>query len=189
MDSSFDGLIPLSYDLIMVDPPWAYITRTKNGERKSAQAKYRCMNLEDIKALRVGQLARGDALLWLWATHPMIPQALEVLSCWGFRYVTSGVWVKTTVNDKLAFGTGYTLRSASEPFLIGKIGRPETSNDVRTVIIAQKRAHSRKPDEAYTAAEQLACGALKKADIFSRETRDGWDAWGDEAGMFDMTND
>lgn len=185
MDWPFDPLRPLSYDLVMADPPWRFENWSKAGERKNASAQYDCMPLNDIKVLPVGQLARDNCLLWLWATHPMLREALEVMEAWGFTYVTSGVWVKTTVKGKIAFGTGYTLRSASEPFLIGRFGAPRIARNQRTVLMAPIREHSRKPDEAYVAAEALAINALRRADLFSRENRPGWDAWGNEAGKFD----
>jgi N6-adenosine-specific RNA methylase IME4 len=185
MNWPFGDLQPFGFDLLMVDPPWAFALRSEKGEGKSAQAQYACMPLDAIKALPVAQLARGDAFLWLWATNPMLPQALEVMAAWGFTFSTSGTWVKTTTGGKLAFGTGYVLRSASEPFLIGKFGRPRAGRSVRSVIMAPVREHSRKPDEAYAAAEALAPDALRRADLFSRESRPGWNAWGHEAGRFD----
>lgn len=181
----FDPLPPLSFDLIMADPPWCFALRSEAGAVKSADAHYATMPLEAIKTLPVGHLARGHALLWLWATHPMLPQALEVMAAWGFRFKTSGVWVKTTSGGKLHFGTGYVLRSASEPFLIGAFGEPRTSRSVRTALLAPAREHSRKPDEAYRAAEALAIDATRRADLFSRESRPGWESWGHEAGKFD----
>lgn len=181
----FGCLQPFGFDLLMVDPPWSFALRSARGEAKSPQAQYACMSLDAIKALPVAQLARGDALLWLWATNPMLPQALDVMAAWGFTFSTAGTWVKTTSGGKLAFGTGYVLRSASEPFLIGKFGRPVTGRAVRSVILAPAREHSRKPAEAYAAAEALMPGALRRADLFSRESRPGWDAWGNEAGRFD----
>lgn len=181
----FGALPPFGFDMLMVDPPWSFALRSDKGEAKSPQAQYACMPLSAIKALPVAQLARGDAILWLWATNPMLPQALEVMAAWGFVFSTSGTWVKTTPGGKLAFGTGYVLRSASEPFLIGRLGQPRTGRSVRSVIMAPAREHSRKPDEAYAAAEALLPGALRRADLFSRETRAGWTSWGREAGKFD----
>ncbi|GJE13670.1 MT-A70 family methyltransferase [Methylobacterium longum] len=181
----FGDLQPFGFDMLMVDPPWAFALHSENGEAKSPQAQYACMPLDAIKALPVAQLARGDAFLWLWATNPMLPQALAVMAAWGFTFSTSGTWVKTTSGGKLAFGTGYVLRSASEPFLIGRLGRPRAGRAVRSVIMAPAREHSRKPDEAYAAAEALLPGALRRADLFSREARSGWTAWGHEAGKFD----
>jgi N6-adenosine-specific RNA methylase IME4 len=114
----------------------------------------------------------------------MVDQQLALLPRWGFRFVTSGVWVKRTKTGKLAFGTGYRLRCASEPFLIATNGEPTTARNIRTVIEGPLREHSRKPDEAYVEAEKMFPN-VARADLFSRKTRPGWDAWGDEAGKFD----
>lgn len=181
----FGALRMFGYQMIMADPPWAFATRTAKGvTRKGAGGQYRTMSLDAIKALPVAELAGGDCLLWLWATHPMLPQGFATLEAWGFRFVTSGVWGKRTARGKLAFGTGYCLRCASEPFLLGAIGEPKTTRGVRTMIEGPLREHSRKPDEAYRAAEALMPLAFR-ADLFARERRFGWDAWGDEASKFD----
>jgi|GEM_PF-591077 len=182
--SVFSGLRPFSYDLIVADPPWTFETYSDKGHGKAAQAQYDCMPLDQIKALPVGELAAGDSLLWLWATNPMLPQAFEVIAAWGFRFVTAGTWVKTTAKGKLAFGTGYRLRSANEPFLIATNGNPQTAKNVRSVIMAEAREHSRKPDEAFAAAEALVPNA-RRLELFSRQSREGWDTWGFEAGKFD----
>lgn len=169
------------YDLIMADPPWRFKLYSERGEEKSAQAQYATMTLDDIKRLPVAGLAKPDCLLWLWATAPMLPLQIAVLEAWGFEFKTSGVWVKRTVNDKLAFGTGYVLRNAHELFLIGTRGNPVTTRAVRSVVEGVIRAHSQKPDQAYRAAEELMPGA-SRVELFSRTNRAGWDVWGDEAG-------
>lgn len=45
------------------------------------------------------------------------------------------------------------------------------------------RQHSRKPDEAFAAAEMLMPSA-QRIELFSREARPGWEAWGNEIGKF-----
>lgn len=180
----FQGLEPHAYDMLWVDPPWHFRLRSEVNVTRSAQGAYRCMSLDDIKALPVDELAAPDCLLWLWATNPMLPQALEVMAAWQFRFVTAGHWAKTTKNGRQAFGTGYVLRCAGEPFLIGARGKPKTTRGVRSVIMGLAREHSRKPETAYTAAEALMPDA-RRADLFSRETRPGWANWGDEATKFD----
>lgn len=181
----FGALEPWSYDLIMADPPWRFALWSEKGEGKSPQAHYATMPLDDIAALPVADLGRDNCLLILWATAPMLPQQLEVMARWGFAYVTMGFWRKTTVNDKDAFGGGYVLRSAGEPFLIGKRGEPALgSKSIRNVISGQVREHSRKPEAAYAAFQQLMPQA-KRLDLFSRQSRPGWDAWGNETGKFD----
>lgn len=177
--------IPLfRYGMIMIDPPWLFKAWSIGGNEKNALAQYDCWTLDRVKALRVGEWAAPDCLLWLWACNPLLPEAIEVLDAWGFTFKTAGHWSKKTVSGAQSFGTGYILRSAGEPFLIGTIGKPKTARNVRSVIEGVAREHSRKPEEAYVAAEQL-CQNVDRLDAFSRQARPGWDSFGDEIGKFD----
>jgi len=189
---SFNDVPPLYYDLIMADPNWKFETYSAAGEGKSAQKHYDCSPLDEIKSIPVGQMASPNCLLWLWATNPMLLEAIEVMQAWGFTFKTSGVWAKMSkryeygmAKPKQQFGGGYILRSASEPFLIGTIGRPVTTNSTRGAIIAAVREHSRKPDEAFIAAEELMPNA-RRIELYSRQTREGWDTAGYEVGKFDV---
>ncbi len=181
--TDFAAIPRFAYDLIMADPPWAFENWSAKGEAKNAKAHYGCMGVAEIAALPVGHIASRDCLLWLWATNPMLPVALEVLSAWGFRFATAGHWVKRGASGKLAFGPGYHLRCAGEPFLIGVIGAPKTTNGVRSVIEAPRREHSRKPDEAFAAAEALIPDA-RRIEVFGRQVRPGWDVFGNEIDKF-----
>lgn len=155
------------------------------GEEKSPQAQYRTMPIDEIKRMPVLDLAATDCLLWLWAVNPMLPQAIDVLAAWGFEFKTAGTWLKTTKHGKINFGTGYILRGSNEPFLIGTRGSPRTSKSVRSGFTGLIREHSRKPEEAYDAAEKLMPKA-RRLDMFSRTDRPGWTAWGDETGKFEI---
>jgi N6-adenosine-specific RNA methylase IME4 len=182
----FTGLEPLSFDFLMADPNWRFETWSESGkEKKSAEQHYRTASVEWIKSLPVADLARADCLLWLWATAPMLLLAIEVMDAWDFSFVTMGCWHKRTKHNKSAFGTGYVMRSACEPFLIGKRGSPFTTRSVRNIVVGPVREHSRKPDEAYEAAERMMPHA-RRADLFSRQRRPGWTAWGDQVGLFDQ---
>lgn len=179
-------LEPHAYALIMIDSPWEFINYSDKGLGKSAQQYYDCMSINDIAALPVRDLAADHCLIWMWCTTPMLNQQIRILEdAWGFAYVTEGIWYKRTVNDKPAFGHGYVLRNAHEPFLIGKIGSPRVyAKDIRSVFEAPLREHSRKPDEAYALARRMVPYG-RAADVFSRTTRTGWEAFGNETGKFD----
>lgn len=179
---------PLSYDLIMADPPWQYKNYSRKGEHKGAAAQYDCMSLDEIKTLPVQQLASPDSVIVLWATNPLLDRAMAVMDAWGFEFKTAGHWVKKTTHGKLAFGTGYLLRAAGEPFLIGTLGSPKVTKSCRSVIEGKIREHSRKPEEAYAWAEQLMPHA-RRADLFSRQTRRGWSAWGNETIKYDQATE
>lgn len=182
--SEFIALRPAGgFGLIMADPPWSYDMRSEKGYAKSPEAHYRTMDLAAIKALPVELLAAPDCLLWLWALGPQLPQAMEVITAWGFTFKTGGHWAKVGTSGKQHFGTGYILRNAGEPFLIATRGAPKTTRATRSVIIAPVREHSRKPDEAFDAASQLMPG-VQRLELFSRQNRPGWTSWGDETGKF-----
>lgn len=163
----------------MADPPWSFALRSAKGQAKSPEAHYGCMSAECIKSLAVGHLAAPDCVLFLWAPNPLLPLAFEVMDAWGFTFKTAGHWSKKTKHGKQALGTGYILRCAGELFVIGTIGNPKVSRRVRSVIEGPVREHSRKPDEAFAAAEEL-CGDVHRLELFSRQSRDGWDSFGDE---------
>ena len=190
--TQFEDIPLFKYDFIMADPDWLFKNWSKKGELKNATAHYDCSPLEEIKAMRVGELAQPNCLLWLWATNPMLPQALECMDAWGFTFKTAGTWakmsstwVKGQKDQKQAFGPGYILRTACEPFLIGTIGKPQNTPVVRTCIMAAVREHSRKPDEAFTEAERLMPFATR-LELFSRQERSGWDVFGDEISKFNL---
>ena len=173
-DWPFGDLAPMTFDVIMADPPWHFRLYSEDGEHKSPQRHYACMDLAAIKALPVGELARRDAMLWLWATWPMLPAALEVVTAWGFTYKTGGAW------DKARWGTGYLLRSVTEPWLVATRGSPRIDGrSVPNIIHEPRREHSRKPEAAYAMAEKMLPGAAR-LELFARTPRPGWQAWGYE---------
>jgi N6-adenosine-specific RNA methylase IME4 len=184
----------LAFDVILADPPWHFTTYGEAGQGKAPSAQYATMDADAIKALPVSRLGRGDCLLMLWACWPSLPQAFETMDAWGFRYVTGGSWHKRTKHGKTNFGTGYVMRSATEPFLIGTLGSPLTARNIRNIIDAEglaeidaeNRGHSRKPDEQYDLCEAICPRALRFVELFSRQSRPGWTAWGNEVGKFDQ---
>jgi N6-adenosine-specific RNA methylase IME4 len=175
------------YDVIVADPPWDFENYSSRGTLKGADPHYNVMALDAIKAFRVGELARSVCLLFLWATEAMRPQAHEVMAGWGFEYKSAMIWRKITRAGKVRVGTGYRVRSMHEPVLIGTIGNPSHCGAFPSLFDGVAREHSRKPDEFYKLLADHTPKA-SRCDLFSRQTRDGYACWGNEAGKFDPTN-
>ncbi len=175
------------------DPATRFETWSTAGEGKSPQAQYDTMTWDELETLDVARLGRGDAILFLWACWPTLRESIALMDAWGFRYVTGGAWHKRSKHGKTAFGTGYVLRSACEPYLIGTLGSPLTARNVRNiietedleVIDAVARGHSRKPDEQYDYCNRLAPRALRFVELFARQRWPGWDVWGKETDKFE----
>jgi N6-adenosine-specific RNA methylase IME4 len=183
VDWFFAPLVPLSYDVIVVDPPWRFRTWGEHNQAKSASRHYALMTTPDIHALPIGQLAQRDCILLLWSTGAMLPQALDAMRAWGFKYKSQIMWRKTTPRGKVRMGTGYWARSMHEPILIGTIGKPSKFSAFPSVFDGIAREHSRKPEEFFDLVAKHTTG-LRRADVFSRQVRPGWEGFGDEAQKY-----
>lgn len=174
-----EKLPPGPFGAIMADPPWTFATYSAKGKGRSAEQHYGCMSLDDIKALPVADVAAPDCCLFLWATNPMLPQALEVMAAWGFAYKTVAFcWTKPGF-----MGLGYWTRANAELCLLGTRGKPKRQDaGVRMLIEAKRREHSRKPDEARDRIARLVPGPY--CELFAREQSPGWSAWGLEIDRF-----
>lgn len=173
------------FDLIHADNPWRLKTNSAQKPGKNAMAHYQCHTVDELARLPVGDIAANDCVLWMWVTNPMLPQQLEILPAWGFKYKTLGTWGKYNHDtEKIAFGTGFRLRNATEHFVVATRGKPVTEKTVRSLILDRTQQHSRKPESAYAAAEALMPNA-RRIDLFGRKSRPGWTVWGNQATKFD----
>lgn len=179
----FDPLRPLHYELIVIDAPWPLVMRSAKGYRKSAENHYSTMDVEAIKTMPVGRLASMDCLLLCWATAPRLPLALAAIETWGFAYKSLLMWRKMTKNGKVRLGTGYRVRSTGELVIVATLGNPRQSYVPHTIFDGLARQHSRKPDEFYAMCDRLMPSA-RRCDLFAREARPGWDAFGNETTRF-----
>lgn len=180
----FEDVPKGAYQILVADPPWRFKTYSEKGKlKKSAERHYSTMDLLEIGRLPVAELAASDCALFLWATAPMLREALWLMEKWDFQYKSNLVWGKTTRHGRIAFGTGYRVRGSHEHILLGVRGNPRNTRGERSLIMAQTREHSRKPDEFYSMVERWMPEA-RRLDMFSRTNRENWDQWGDETGKF-----
>ena len=169
------------FDIIVMDPPWRFQSNSAAAPGRNALRHYPCMKLPEIAALPVRQWAARNALLLVWATSPMLPHAMAMIEAWEFKYVSSLVWVKSRI------GTGYWARGRHEFVLIAKRGAfpcPRPAPFADSVIEAPSRQHSRKPEELQDMVD-AAWPDARKLEMFARQVRPGWTAWGNEVDRFD----
>jgi N6-adenosine-specific RNA methylase IME4 len=196
--------IPLGkrYSVIYADPPWLYRLRSAKGENKAPQRHYDCMTFEQLVAFRetiqLDFICEPDCALFMWATWPIVAigRHVELMRAWGFEPKTGSAWFKTTRSGKATFGTGYLLRSASEPWFLATRGSPrivshsergtmltDETPDALGAIIANRREHSEKPNDMYGIIERLYPNA-RYLELFGRQRRQKWDVYGDFFGGY-----
>lgn len=192
MDRIFEPpAFPVSgdYRVLYADPPWAFETYSRKGQGKSPSQHYETMTLKDLCAMPVSMIGASDCALFMWCTWPTIFMAEKVAKAWGFRY--SGLaweWIKRNPKTgKYAFGTGYGTRKNVEPCLLFLRGAPKMNDStaarsVRDWIMAPRREHSRKPEEARKRIEIMYPGPY--LELFARAPVENWDVFGNQVTKF-----
>ncbi len=181
------------FSTIIADPPWSY---DNTGTRGAAANQYSTMTIGDICDLPIADIANKDAVLLLWGTWPLLPEALQVMQAWGFKYVTGFPWVKihgvpqTTLWGELIikprYGVGHWVRGCSEYVFVGRRGKVELPDKDFMGLISENYRHSRKPENLYDFAESLQGPYL---EIFARRRRVGWTCIGNEITKRDIRED
>ena len=181
-----------SVDLLVIDYPWPWRTYSEEGRKKTPQ--YDTMELREIEESGPQDLLSPKGIGFFWVTWPLIAKQSRIIEdVFGLEVRTGGAWSKRSRTGKLRWGPGHIVRTVCEPYLIaahkghGFRGRDmknllETFGESELPGLA--RENSRKPDEFYEELERLTPG-WRRADIFARQSRDGWTTWGREKTKFD----
>jgi N6-adenosine-specific RNA methylase IME4 len=195
----FVGLRRHYYGAIAADPASKFSSYTSiqsqnPSSRRDNERHYQVLPFDELAALPVKELASPEgAHLFLWSSGPFLLQAVKLIDAWGFKFSTRAfTWLKTKrgwdgisplAETDFPVGLGLTVRHQTEFVLLARRGNCRRQRkDVRELIFAPRREHSRKPDEFYRRVEQYCEGPY--VDLFARERRPGWDAWGNEISKF-----
>lgn len=165
------------YHTIVIDPPWP-VQKILRDERPNQDIfDYSTMTIEEIGKLPIADLADLDGChVYLWVTHKFLPDGLKLFKQWGVKYECIMTWVKN-----VGF-TPFSWMYSTEHILFGRIGSLEVQRKgLKLNFTGKVREHSRKPDEFYELVRQASPNP--RIDLFSREARDGFEQWGDEAGV------
>jgi N6-adenosine-specific RNA methylase IME4 len=194
LEGRFDLEYPIqakAYQAIVIDPPWEYELRKEDTTHRN-RIDYPSMKQDEILALPLAELGdRSGCVLWLWTTNNHMPDACQCLSSWGFELKTILTWVKVTKAGNPHIGVGHWLRNCSEHCLLATRGNPSSFRHTKTmtnepsVLYAQRRGHSQKPDEFYEMVERFSPEATR-LEMFARQRRDGWDVWGNDVDKFSI---
>lgn len=166
------------YRVIYADPPWEYGDKRTNDEQSgSAESQYPTMPIDAICGLPVRDMAAADSVLFLWATAPLLTEAVRVIEAWGFTYKAQFVW------DKLKGFNGHYNDVRHELLLIATRGScvPKVETLDPSVIAEKRTKHSRKPDCFYELIERMyPLGERTHVELFARRSRNGWQSWGNQ---------
>ena len=168
------------YQIIVIDPPWEIKKILKKVRPNQVEMDYSMMSVEEIKKLKIAEIADEKCMLFMWIIDKYLSQAKEILDAWGFKYHLTMAWDKT--NGQAIFG----FNRQTEFVVVGFKGKQDAypkRKTIRTSFTAKSAYHSAKPDEFYQMLDVL---EGERIDIFARKQRTGlfmkhsWDIWGNE---------
>lgn len=172
------------YATILADPPWplsmAGQRKRTRGGGKPAALEYETMPLQDICAMNVGALAKPECHLWLWTTNQHLEDGFKVLRSWGFKYLAPIHWIKPS-------GQGNWFIHRTQTILFGyreKCVFPLERYLPNIFQSGDPQRHSQKPLEARGFIERVS--PPPRLELFARDNRLGWDAWGNECLSVDL---
>jgi N6-adenosine-specific RNA methylase IME4 len=196
------------YKTVVIDPPWKKSTggvghaTLQPSTHYDVQTKYQIINTIDDWLQK--HPVNSEAHLYLWTVnsfkagkHQGIMAGLEVCEALGFSPVNLIPWIKSNGGSPTPYGMRYTemcifavrYNKGKGPRTRYK-GTPEPESvpngkglcSSKDFIFADRRQHSRKPDDFYTLVEQRSLGPY--LDLYSRTNRPGWTCVGNQTGMW-----
>jgi N6-adenosine-specific RNA methylase IME4 len=194
----------MKYKTIVADPPW----KLCSGGSKSlaVHTHYKTQNKDQIIQTMLSWISdypvADESHLYLWCINSYssgyskgIIDGLDVCRAIGFRPITNIVWCKPQNNP-----TPYGLRATEvcifatrhrkghhKDIMYGgsdtdnSVAKPTLKNSIDW-FIADRREHSRKPDEFYELVESRSNGSY--LEMYSRQKRDGWTSLGNEVNKY-----
>lgn len=173
-----------TYGLIYADPPWKQSKGGKKSVRENSSGKpldYPTCSLDEIKEhLRLAtESTTENSILFLWTIDKYLFEAQQIAESLGYKLHARMIWDKVT-----GIPAAFTVRYGHEYLLYmykGKLtpAAKDERGKIHTVFRERVTKHSKKPDIAYEIIERL-YPDLKKLEMYARETRDGWDSFGNE---------
>lgn len=168
------------YRVIYADPPWLYSKEQHSYEEQETvlATHYPSMETAAICALPVRDMSIDNAVLFLWATSPLLRDALSVLDAWGFAYKAQFIW------DKVKHNVGHYNSVRHELLLIGTKGSclPDSRELHDSVVSIERTDHSVKPPYFRELIDKMYHPNKKdRVELFARgDLPDWWERWGNE---------
>jgi N6-adenosine-specific RNA methylase IME4 len=174
------------YHIIYADPPWDFgnsgVFQDGRSVRKTCD-KYRLTKTKDLMNLKVNEIAEDTSVLLMWTTDQHLPDALQLIESWGFKYSTVAFyWVKKYASGSLCSNIGRWTMKNCEMCLLASKGNAyklKKTRNIKQLVEAVRTKHSEKPQEVRDRIVSL-FGDISRIELFARQKVDGWDAWGDE---------
>ena len=170
---------PKRYNILSIDPPWP---KRKGGLRKTRPQQDRNLNYPTMEVSEIFKLLDQKIFIllsrphtvFLWNIDQFLHEGEQQMLKRGYKLHARLIWDK-----KNGVAPAFSIRYSHEyvSWFYKPIFMPvdkDSRGKLRSVLQEPAREHSRKPNVFYQAVEMW-YPETNRLDVFSRETRDGWD--------------
>ena len=176
------------YGIIYADPPWPITMANPRDSKKNLipELPYKTMSVDDCFAAIDPFLAQADDKfnVFIWTVDKFLWDAEQQMKKRGYKLHVRMIWDKGN-----GFPAAFTVRPSHEYLLWfykpGHLLKPrkEAQGKYTTVFYEPSTVHSKKPVAAYKMLEDM-FPDVTKIELFARNSRDGWQSWGNEVGKY-----
>ncbi|CAK0802305.1 unnamed protein product [Prorocentrum cordatum] len=173
------------FDVVLVDPPWEEY-QTRVAGMYVPQEDLEAWNFEEMRQLKVGEIADTQSFCFLWCGETHLEQARELLKRWGFRRVEDICWVKTNrlaeqddqgrvKQQTVMYGDTSIVQRTKEHCVVGVKGTLKRSVDTHFIhancdvdlIMEEEKefGSTQKPTELYETIEHF-CLGRRRVELF-----------------------
>lgn len=152
----------------------------RQTELKRGELEYPTLMMGEIEAILRKVKTNSKHNFFVWTIEKYLPKTEEMMKSMGYKVHARIIWNKVT-----GMPTAFTVRYQHEYLLWcykkGNILMPIKKEQGKwgDVFTEQVRRHSQKPEHAYEMIEAMFPN-VEKIELFARNTRNGWDCWGNE---------
>lgn len=164
------------YKTAVIDPPWPIKKIIRKVRPNQKNIDYNLMTLDEIEQwgykILIPKLEK-NAHIYLWTTHKHLPNAINLIIKWKFKYQCILTWVKNVGFTPFSFmySTEHIIFARRGSLKLLKLGK-------RLDFAAKVTKHSEKPNTFYELVKQVSPDP--RIDFFARRKHDGFIQWGDE---------
>lgn len=152
----------------------------RQTELKRGELEYPTITMGEIEAILRKVKTNSKHNFFVWTIEKYLLKTEEMMKSMGYKVHARIIWNKVT-----GMPTAFTVRYQHEYLLWcykkGNILMPIKKEQGKwgDVFTEQVKRHSQKLEHAYEMIEAM-FPDVEKIELFARNTRNGWDCWGNE---------
>jgi len=89
----------MKFKCFVIDPPYSFKDKLSMSDvARSAESNYDVLSINEIKLLKIKDIADTGAILSLWVPSSLLQEGLDIMKSYGFTQKQTYIWVKSKLD-------------------------------------------------------------------------------------------